>query len=164
MLQLLCVASFYLYVEILKKPGYIKLILLALINVLMLLSHYISLFIPVIQFLFSWYYFQKNRKGFWYYFISQCLAVILFFPWIRHVLSNVPKTGIYWLKTPDWTTFRIETSNLAGNDFLLYLFGALLGVFIILFLINLKSKNIFTKCNPWIFLSSLCMGTDSCFW
>jgi hypothetical protein len=101
MIMLLCVASFFAFVELLKQPDFRKTILLSIINALLLYTHYLTVFILVVQALTALFFINSFRKSFTYYFFSQLSALILFSPWLSAALniSNKTQQG-FWLTSP----------------------------------------------------------------
>ncbi len=90
LVELLCIASFYFYFKLLKEPDKKSIAFLALINLLLLFSHYLTVFIFVTQFICIWMFYKQNKRSVWYYIISQLLVVLIFTPWLKVLFSNLP--------------------------------------------------------------------------
>ncbi len=144
LIQLLCISSFYFYFNIITSPQKKDIIYLFLTNTLLLYTHYLTIFIFVVQFLSIWLFIKENKKSFLYYCISQVIVAILFFPWINVLLSNIPKEGSFWSHSPNYDDFRWHTNLLLGNSKLFYVFSILVAVFLLLTMLN-KKRNIFSE-------------------
>ncbi|MCX6290577.1 MAG: glycosyltransferase family 39 protein [Bacteroidetes bacterium] len=144
-IQFLTVTSFFIFMELLKKPTYLKAFLLTVTNLLLLYSHYITVFIPLTQAIFSLTLMKQNTRGFLFTLKSHVGLALLFIPWLKIVLMNVPKSGLYWLKPPDFNTMKIMSAKLFGEEILRNVFVILLITAIVLFLLNLKWNKIFSE-------------------
>ncbi|HET6245531.1 MAG: glycosyltransferase family 39 protein [Bacteroidetes bacterium] len=140
LIQLLCISSFYIYFNLLTKPKKSDVIFLWLINLSLLFTHYLSVFILVVQFVFIWGYFKENRKAFVYYFVSQIFLVISFLPWVSILLSNVPKEGSFWNIAPNFDAFRYHTNVLSGSETLFYVFSAFVSLSFLIVVFNNQLK------------------------
>ena len=138
--QLLCISSFYIYFSLLSNAKIKHLILLFIINLLLLFTHYLTIFIFIVQFIGILFYLKKNRKAVLCYFISQVLVLISIIPWLRIAFSNIPKSGAFWNHSPDYFGFRWATNILLGNEMLYYIFNGLVIFSLILYLLNKKLK------------------------
>jgi len=136
----LTVLSFYYYLNILKKSHISSAIGLTITNLLLLFSHYISFYIPILQFLCSFLFLRENKKGFRYYIYSQVAALILFFPWLKIVIDNIPDQGSFWLTTAGLQRLNTVFTNLSGNALIWNIHLIFLGSFILLFLLDKKKK------------------------
>jgi len=132
--------SFYFYLNTLTRPSKSSLIGLALVNVALLFSHYINVFVPIVQFICAFCFLIDYRKGFWYYVTSQVIAFILFLPWIKIVLENIPEAGEFWLQTPNLNELKFVFISLSGNLFQLKLHIVLISAFVMLLIFDRQKK------------------------
>lgn len=126
LVQLLCIASFYYYFKLLKEPDKKSIAFLALINLLLLFSHYLTVFIFVTQFLCCWMFYKKNTKGVKWYIVSQVVTVILFSPWLKVVFANLPQNGSFWLTFPAFGELKWFVFMLNGNEWLFIIFTVII--------------------------------------
>jgi mannosyltransferase len=147
LIQLLCISSFYIYFNLLTDPKKKQILFLFLVNLLLLFTHYLSVFILVVQFLFIWFYFKENKKGFTYYFISQLLLVVAFLPWVSVLFANLPKEGTFWNHAPNYGEFRWHTNVLIGNETLFYVFNGIVIVSLLFIFGNKYYKALTPKFN-----------------
>lgn len=136
----LTVLSFYYYLNILKQSRISSTIGLTIVNLLLLFSHYISFYIPILQFLCSFLFLRDNKKGVRYYMYSQIIALILYAPWIKIVIDNIPDQETFWLVTANLQTLYSVFTNLSGNELVWIIHLIILGSFILLFLFDRKKK------------------------
>jgi len=136
----LTVLSFYFYLNTIKQNRISGAIGLTITNLLLLFSHYISFYIPVIQFLCSFLFLKENKKGFRYYIYSQAIALILYAPWLKIVFENIPETGKFWIITPGIKELISVFINISGNPFIWKTHLIFLGSFILLLLFDRRKK------------------------
>jgi uncharacterized membrane protein len=136
---MLAVLSFYLYLNVVKKNKISSAVGLTIVNILLLLSHYIAIYIPLVQLICSFIFLQSNRKGFKMYLISQIAAAIIYSPWIGIVIANIPEKGTFWLETPGLREIWYTFVSLSGNITALIIHWVVILCFTIL--IFLKRKN-----------------------
>ncbi|MBL0050935.1 MAG: hypothetical protein IPP29_05095 [Bacteroidetes bacterium] len=120
-------------------------IFLAIVNALLLFTHYLTAFIILVQVITTLSTFRKEdilrslkKQYFDFAFLS---------PWIPYAISNIPKSGSFWMKSPTWNDFVILTSDLFGGKVLLCFFAIvfLIGIVISAFYYKGTShKSIFT--------------------
>lgn len=148
LVALLCTVSFYFYLLLIqkKKGGYV--LALAICNALLLYSHYIALFIPVVQFFGSLMYLKGNRKIFFLLLVSHAVTLGLYAPWIGTVISNIPEEGNFWLTIPDYGDLIWVLHKLSFSRQALIVFTVLFSVFIVLFVLDRKNRLISEKLSP----------------
>ncbi|MCX6294914.1 MAG: glycosyltransferase family 39 protein [Bacteroidetes bacterium] len=140
MVQFLCICSFYFYFELIYRPSKGKISMLTLINLLLLFSHYLTIFILVTQFLCVWMYFKNNRKGVISYIVSGFLLVILFLPWLKILIANLPKNGSFWMSTPHFGELKIFIFMLNGNELLFFIFSGIILSSVLMILLNKRFR------------------------
>ncbi len=148
LIQLLCISSFYIYYLLLINPKLKHLFFLFIINLLLIFTHYLTIFAFVVQFLGILFYFRKNRKTVIYYFISQVMVILVLLPWLKIAFSNIPKNGAFWNTIPNYFAFRWHVNILLGNEVLYYVFNGIVICSVCLFLLN-KKINVFNKIFNW---------------
>ena len=137
---LLTVLSFFYYLNTIKQNRISSAIGLTITNLLLLFSHYISFYIPILQFLCSFLFLRENKKGFRYYIYSQIAVLILFLPWLRIVIDNIPDKDSFWLAIPGLQELYTVFTNLSGTVFVWNIHLFILGFFILLLLIDRKKR------------------------
>lgn len=152
LIQLLCILSFNFYFNIIKSQNKRDIIFLFLTNALLLYTHYLTIFIFVVQFLCIWLFLKEDKKIVVYYFISQILVVLAFLPWVNVLLSNIPKEGSFWSHAPSYDDFRWHTNLLMGSSNLFYLCLSIVFLFILLVITNKKMRTFSENFNPKYFI------------
>lgn len=140
LVQLLCISSFYYYFKLLKEPDKKSLLLLTLINLLLLFSHYLTIFIFVTQFLCIWMFYKNNRQGLKYYLISQILTALLFSPWLKVLFSNLPKSGSFWLTAPTFGELKWFLYMLNGSEWLFTIFTVIIVSSLLMVIFNKRFR------------------------
>lgn len=136
----LAVLSFRFYLDIIKQNSKKGIYFLAITNVLLLFSHYISIYIPIVQLIGSLMYFRSNKKGVKYFFISQFLALLLYLPWVKIVIENIPEEGVFWLAIPGIKELYLVFEVFSGNALIWNIHLAILGIFICIILLDRKNR------------------------
>lgn len=140
----LTVLSFYYYLNILKQSRISSAIGLTITNLLLLFSHYLTFYIPIVQFLCALLFLKENRKGFRLYIYSQLTALAIFIPWLKIVIDNIPDQSSFWLEIADMQRLNSVFANLSGNLLIWKIHLIILGSFILIFLLD-KNKRFFKK-------------------
>jgi hypothetical protein len=136
LVELLCMLSFYYYLKLMKAPDKKGAALLFIINLLLLFSHYLTIYIFITQFVCSWMYYKESKKSIWYYIISQLLIVIIFIPWLKVVFAILPKSGGFWMSAPGFAELKWFTFMLNGNEWLFEIFSFIIICSLILVILN----------------------------
>jgi hypothetical protein len=144
LIQLLCITSFYFYFNIISFPKKRDILFLFLANTVLLFTHYLTIFIFVVQFVGVLLFVKKDKKILIYYFVSQGLVILAFLPWVKILLANIPKEGSFWSHAPNYDDFRWHINLLIGNSNLFYMFLFLAILFLFLVILHQK-KQIFTS-------------------
>ncbi len=144
--------SFYLFLNTIHRRRMSNLAGLAVSNVLLLFTHYMTFFIPIVQLISAFTYRKKNKTGFKYFIISQLIALVIYLPWIRIVLTNIPEKGGFWLGVPDFNTFMsvIINYSIYFKLWRIHMFLAIL--FIVLVILNKKYKLLKPVFNPQLMI------------
>lgn len=133
----LTVTSFYAYLQVLEKPNVGTFLAVLLVNTALLYTHYVPVFALFVQFLYSHVYWQKNRKGFRYYYVSQVLVLLLVIPWVVWNQSQMGSGKVTdWLHAPDWNNVVYIYDQYAGSRQVLWVFMGVLALFGGLFLLR----------------------------
>ena len=126
LVELLCIVSFYYYFKLIKETNKMAIPMLTIINLLLLFSHYLTIFIFITQFVCVWMFYKQNKKGVWYYIISQLLVVIVFIPWLKVLFANLPQNGSFWLSAPGYGELQWFVFMLNGNRLLFQIFSTII--------------------------------------
>ena len=145
LIGLLCVMSFYFFLATLEKPKKLNLIILAIVNLLLMFTHYMSVFIPLVEFVCSFCFYKTNKKGFRYVVYSFFISALMYAPWIKIVIENIPDAGSFWLSTPGHHDLRMVFHNLSGTLILLLLHTSILLAFLFVLVIDKKRHFISEK-------------------
>lgn len=140
LIQFLSITSFYFYFRLLETPDKKNVFFLFLINLLLLFSHYLTIYIFIVQFICSLFFIKENKKGVFFYLTSQVLVVIAFTPWFNVLLSNIPKDGSFWNAAPNYDDFKWHVNILLGSPTLYYIFNGIAACSLLLLLFNNKIK------------------------
>lgn len=140
LVELLCIASFYYYFKLLKEPNKNAIILLAIMNLLLLFSHYLTIFIFITQFICVWLFYKQNKKGVWYYVISQVIVVIAFIPWLKVLFANLPESGSFWLTAPHFPELKWFVYMLNGNEWLFIIFSTIILSSLLMVILNKRFR------------------------
>lgn len=140
MVGFLTVLSFIFYLDIIKQNRKYAIFGLAITNLLLLFSHYIAFCIPIIQLIGSLFYAKTNGKGFKYFIYSQIMAFLLYLPWIKIVIENIPEAGNFWLFTPGIPELASVFRNISGNPFIWKTHSFILIIFAGIFIFDKKKR------------------------
>lgn len=144
LVELLCIASFYFYFKLLKGPDKKTIILLAITNLMLLFSHYLTIFIFITQFICVWMFYKQNKKGVGYYILSQLLVIIIFIPWLKVLFANLPQRGSFWLTAPHFGELKWFIFMLNGNEWLFTIFSVIILSSLLMVIFN-KRFNFFRE-------------------
>ena len=106
LVSLLAVLSIFIFLELIRNPKKWHIPALAFVNLVMILSHYASFLLPIIEFIGTLLFIKQNKKTFFYFIYSQIIAFVFFLPWFLYsTINHVPTAGEFWLAVP--TPYRI---------------------------------------------------------
>jgi uncharacterized membrane protein len=103
LVSLLVTASFFIFLEIMKRPSWIKTIFLIIINSILLYTHLTSIFIFVAQGIYLLFYFKSPVKLF-QGLLSIIIPLFLLSFWVINN-SWLERGGTVWLPIPKPTDF-----------------------------------------------------------
>ncbi len=156
-----CVVSFLLFKSLHEndKKVYLKIFLLSLVNSAMVYAHYISVFIAISQFFIALIFIKTEKKFTKRIFLSCVLCVLLFLLWVGHIISNVPKEGVFWLSKPNFGSIKGIFISFSGNKVLTVIFMLILIAGILKFIYQYYKSELTEKQNyilvilvTWTFL------------
>jgi hypothetical protein len=117
LIGLLCLASFALYLSLFARPRWRTALALGVVNAAALWTHYTIAFAWLAQALcaplLGWR--RDERRALVLYVASQLLALVLFAPLARAVVTNLPDVPTSWLPPPDLATLARIARDLAGS-------------------------------------------------
>lgn len=148
----LTVLSFYLFLNTVRREKKWSLAGLAMVNVLLMFTHYITVFVPVVEFAAGFLFFRSNKKGFKYQIISYIISVILYLPWAKIVFENIPEAGTFWLTIPGFHELRYIFEKFSVNIVSLRFHIALILGFSLLLIFDKKRKFVSGKFDIKIFI------------
>jgi len=114
LIQLLCVASFFLFLRMLERPRWSAAIALGVVNAAAMYCHFSIAFAFVAQLAAA--LVLAPRGAFALYVASQAVALALFAPWLEALRSNLPEAGRFWLAAPEADSLRRVIGELAGGS------------------------------------------------
>ncbi len=98
----LVLTSIFLFLHLMLSKKFVipTIIALSIVNVMLILSHYLSVFLLVSQFVYFIIFYTKNLKLTIKYLISVVISILLFIPWFLKIIAIIKLTsgGEYWLK------------------------------------------------------------------
>jgi len=165
LVALLAAISTFIFFEILyvDKKRIALVFLLAIVNALLIYTHFVSAFVIVSQLVIGLIYALKDLKKMYLILISNIITCVLFFPWLKTLFLrlNVHKTKAFWLEKPKYIDVVDLLKNFAAtHDLLYYYFPAI--IVISLLLIKFKKYKIsidFTFITKNIYLILISFGT-----
>lgn len=137
LILLLTISSAYFYFSLIQRPNGITMLFLALANTLLLYTHYLTLFVPLIE-LSCCFFYLKNKAFIKFFFLSGILSLVLFLPYFKYGIENIPKAGTSWLQHPSFENLKNVFIRLAGGKFLFIIYYPLLFLISIFFLFRKK--------------------------
>ncbi len=144
--------SFYLFLNTLKREKKWSLAGLAIVNVLLMFTHYIAVFVPVVEFIAGLLFFKSAKKGFKYLIISFVISVVLYLPWAKIVFENIPEAGTFWLAIPGLPELRYIFEKFSVNMTFLKIHTALVVGFGFLVIFDKKRRFLSEKFDVKIFI------------
>ncbi len=142
MVQLVCILSSWVFINQLNQGNYYKAILLGLLNAILIYSHFLTVFILLIQGLMVLFFFSNHR--FKQALVTNITTLILFVPWLKFLKDNIPNAKTFWLAKPVWTDFVWAMQYMHGNKTSWIVFSVLFFLLLIFsFLLLRKSHNKF---------------------
>ncbi len=157
LVQLLCIASFYFYFKLLKEPDKKTIAMLTIINLLLLFSHYLTIFIFITQFICVWMFYKQNKKSVWYYIISQLFVALIFLPWLKVLFANLPESGSFWLAAPNWGELKWFMFMLNGNEWLFIVFSTIILSSLLMVILNKRFLFFSEDFNVKYYIVFLCL-------
>jgi len=131
MLTVFSLTAFISYVHTKKNTW---LWVLAISNALLLYSHYISFWIPLVEGLSTFLLF-KDRRVFRLLMLAHGATLLAFAPFMRFALINMPDKSSFWLKSPEWSDwFEMHFRIWEGNTSLSWVYPLNLWCTLLLFL------------------------------
>lgn len=98
----LVLTSIFLFLHLMLSKKFVipTIIALSIVNVMLILSHYLSVFLLVSQFVYFIIFYARNLKLTIKYLISIVISISLFIPWFLKIIAIIKLTsgGEYWLK------------------------------------------------------------------
>ncbi|MGV3541172.1 MAG: glycosyltransferase family 39 protein [Rufibacter sp.] len=142
--------SFTYLLKALKKPSITAGIAYALATILLLYSHYYSLFVVVAQaviVLFLYIIRKENQKYIKCFGVAALVTIILYAPWIPTLLK-IGSISSFWLEKPSASFFIDYYKEYFGYySLIIYINTALLAVFIVSVIVAWKGKKV-TRFTP----------------
>ena len=107
-LSFFTVSSFYLLLDLLKKPRLLPAALLFAANTALLYTHYLTIYVFPAQAIVAlvWFLTKKDKKALLYYTLSQVAVVLVFLPWLNVVFDVMPEEGSFWIPEPTWNLLK----------------------------------------------------------
>lgn len=100
MVSFLAVLSYGLFIKLFERLSVVLVIALAVVNAMLPMTHYISVFVPATQFILALFFFDSNRSFFKSILIANVITGMALIPLATMVLNNLPEEGVYWLAAP----------------------------------------------------------------
>jgi len=128
LVSLLCVCSFYLFTSLLDRPArrtraamHRDAAWLALVNTLLVYSHYVSAWVLVVQISIACLVARRDTACFRMILLGQAAVAIALLPWLGFVVAVIPRHGEFWLGPPTRRDLFDLLQWFAGNRLLLWI-------------------------------------------
>lgn len=121
MAMCLLMISYYLFAGLFDSEGRSKkhLIALALVNAMLLFTHYSMAFPLVVQGLLALRLLKQNRRTFFSFALADLVAIATIIPWYLANHSKMPAGKVSsWLRAPGFDVIKDTVLLLAGGDVL----------------------------------------------
>jgi hypothetical protein len=125
MVSFLAVFSYGLFIKLFERRSAVLVVALAIVNALLPMTHYISVFVQATQFAVALIFFRSKRSFFNSVFVSNIITGLALLPLAAMVLNNLPEEGVYWLSTPGIKQLIGVFVAFAGSKLLLVLIAVL---------------------------------------
>lgn len=125
---LLCVASFYVFLELLEDPKWWRAVLAGVLSAALVYAHYVAVFALVAQLVTALWLVHIRSRAMIVYVGSQLFAGVLFAPCAAFLLlsdSALPMRG--WIPTPTPGDVLYVLSAFVGGPLLVGVYAAVLG-------------------------------------
>jgi uncharacterized membrane protein len=147
---LLSVISSLLFFNFFKKPSYLNLFLLALVNFLIVYSHYIAALLIIGQYIYVMFF---EKKQYLKIFVYHTLIIITFV-FIRFtkkqfmIIFNFNSSGDFWLKTATFKDLTHSLTEMFFSEpyFLLYFIASIISFFVLYKQIDSVNKRFLFYC------------------
>lgn len=154
LIAFLAVSSFYVLFSLLISPSKKWAMLLVVLNLSLLFTHYLTIYIVPTQFLIVvfWLIISKNKSSFWHYIISQLATGLLFLPWLGVVFSVMPEKGEFWIPEPSWAILKNNYYYLVNGKLKTHWAFGILAVSFVIWLAKSATINKKVKLAGFMFL------------
>lgn len=159
LIAFLAVTSFYFLFETLSTGKKSFAIGLFVVNLALLFTHYLTIYVFPVQFIAALFYWilSKDKNKFFLYALSQVGVVLCFLPWLSVVFEVMPEKGNFWIPVPSWGIYMNSMYYLVmgktNTHWVLGIMAVALVVWIVRFKKNTPLMNTFIFCTfLWGFL------------
>jgi len=152
---LLSLISFAVFLRMIKKPRLFTGLILALVNTMMIYSHFISAFIIPVQLSFVLLFYLKNKRVLKAGLTSVGVTMLLFLPWLSNLYSNLPEAGVYWLTKPTFYNLKGLFISFSNGKVMTVIFFLVILISIWLLLKGYRTTKLFLERERIIILSLL---------
>ena len=143
---LLCAASTYYFLSFIRHKKTVTLVMLTLMNILILYTHYVAGFLFVAQAIIAVLFFYNKFRFLWKYLLSQLIALSAFLPWFLSSWFKLDGFQIGWLPELSFGVIEYFFIQVLNSKTILILILFWLLISFILFLVfknNRKLKQYF---------------------
>lgn len=152
LVSLLVVSSFYVYSLLVEKPKLRWAIALFLLNTCMLYTHYLTIYVFVVQAITSLFFIFRSKRVFWFYALSQVAVVLAFLPWVPVLFQVVPEMGSYWISKSKWSIFKNVFFSIVEGRSMTTVAFIILGIAIATWIAKLKSLTRYQNAMIFMFM------------
>ena len=141
LLSLLVALSVFLFFSLMQKPKIKYAVFLGITNLLLLFTHYVSVYFLFLQFISAFVFMDNRRVNLKYYIASTIGVFMLFLPWaIIVVFNNIPESGSFWIQTPKFGQLYFVLHKISGAKILFFIHIAVILISILGVILRNKIK------------------------
>ncbi len=144
---LLTIVSSYYFFNLIHQKKIKNIVILSLVNLSLLFTHYITIFFIISQLLASVFFILRDRSLLKYICISYFITALFYLPYVGVVINNLPTTKRFWLQEPTFQDLQFVFLKLCEDYVLQNVYMFILIISCIFYLIKDKIQNITTI--PW---------------
>lgn len=143
LIAFLAVTSFYFLLRLLSTGKYVFAIGLFTMNIALLFTHYLTIYIFPVEFIVAVFYWilTRERKPFLTYVLSQAAVVLCFLPWLSVVLAVMPEKGSFWIPVPTWNIYLNSMYYLVMSKSRTHWILSLMAVALLIWVIRFKKND-----------------------
>ncbi len=125
LMVLLAALSFYMFMEVIKRPLLYRIIIYILINIMLIYTHLFGFLVLLVQSVCYLIFMRAKTKNMVYGTIVALIILASFVPWVPILARQIANTAYYgWITKPDISSLIQLLQGYLGGTFVLLLFGS----------------------------------------